>query len=212
MGNTHSPVEFVSATVFLSAVLFGDCVAQAQTPTNASDNKRVQVLRIVEVGSAQANSVKRSKSAATAVKKKRVARNTIGHTRPTAPSAASPDSPIPIVESATSKQNNGAQPSMEQTGILTFGDRAVAFASFSGEIDGFGPLTKDVLRTAESKAVDDAVIEKQTDNANRETSQTGARSSSIFHVLAIFGGAILAGFGLISSRRSRESRELAGNT
>jgi hypothetical protein len=171
MGNTHSPVEFVSATVFLSAVLFGDCVAQAQTPTNASDNKRVQVLRIVEVGSAQANSVKRSKSAATAVKKKRVARNTVGHTRPTAPSAASPDSPIPV-ESATSKQNNGAQPSMEQTGILTFGDRAVAFASFSGEIDGVGPLTKDALRTAESKAVDDAVIEKQTHNANREISQS----------------------------------------
>jgi hypothetical protein len=48
--------------------------------------------------------------------------------------------------------------------------------------------------------------------ADREASQSGARSPSIYRVLAIFGGAILAGFGLVTSTGGRASRELPGNT
>ena len=58
MGNTRS--DFVAATLLFSAALVANC--QAQTPGNASEGKRIQVLRIVEVGSVQATSVKRSRA------------------------------------------------------------------------------------------------------------------------------------------------------
>jgi hypothetical protein len=175
------------------------------------------------VGSAQANSVKRSRSAATVTKKKVAGRTHAGRTKsialdaaPIEPDAAKqiahPESPIPTVDSAAPGGINSTKPHMEQTGMLTFGDRAIAFASFSDEGNDVGPLTKDALRAAEDQAVHDPVIEKPTDITNQKASQSGARSSSIYPVLAIFSGAMLAGFGLVTSRGGRASRELAGNT
>jgi hypothetical protein len=214
MGNIRS--DFVAATLFFSAALVANC--QAQTLGNASEGKRVLVLRIVEVGSAQANSVKRSRSARTVKKKKVAGRNPVGRALPIEPDAAkqieNPGSSIPIAESPAPEKNI-----MEQTGILTFNDRAVAFASFSNEGGNIGSLTKDILPATESQGVHGPVIDNSTDiadqepsqsgaRANQEASQSGARSPSIFPVLAIFSGAILAGFGLVSSRGGRETREL----
>jgi hypothetical protein len=228
MGNLRRPSEFVAATVFLGAALVANCAAFAQTPGTAIDGKRIKVLQIVEVGSAQANSVKRSRSAATVTKKKVAGRTHAGRTRSTALDAApsriaNPESPIPTVESAAPEEINSIQPHMEQTGMLTFGDRAVAFASFSDEGNDVGPLTKDALRAAEGQAVNGPIVENPTDITDQEAPQlgahthqgapqSGARSPSIFPVLAIFSGAILAGFGLVSSRGRRETRELARNT
>jgi hypothetical protein len=199
MGNTRS--DFVAATLLFSAALVANC--QAQTPGNASEGKRIQVLRIVEVGSVQATSVKRSRSAGTITKKKVAGRNPVGRPLPIVPDAAkqieNPGSSIPVAESPAPEENNSIQPSMEQTEILAFNDRAVAFASFSNEGDNIGSLTEDVLRATESRAVHGSLIEKPM-IADQEASQSGARSPSIYHVLAIFSGAILAGFGLITSR------------
>jgi hypothetical protein len=219
MGNIRS--DFVAATLLFSAALVANC--QAPTPGNASEGKRVLVLRIVEVGSAQANSVKRSRSARTVTKKKVARQNPVGRAPPIEPDAAkqieNPGSSIPVAESPAPEENNSIQPSMEQTGILTFNDRAVAFASLSNEGDNIGSLTKDILRATESQGVHGPVVDNSTDIAdqeasqsgartNQEASQSGARSPSIFPVLAIFSGAILAGFGLVSSRGRRETREL----
>jgi hypothetical protein len=206
MGNARS--DFVAATLLFSVALVANC--QAQTPGSASEGKRVLVLRIVEVGSAQANSVKRSRSARTVTKKKVAGRNPVGRASPIEPDTAkqieNPGSSIPVAESPAPEENNSIQPSMEQTG--TFNDRAVAFASFSNEGDNIGYLTKDILRATESQGVHGPVIDNSMDIADQEASQSGARSPSIFPVLAIFSGAILAGFGLVSSRGRRETREL----
>jgi hypothetical protein len=230
LGNIRSTAEFVAAAIFLGAALVVNCAALAQIPGNG-DGKRIVVLRIVEVGSAQANSLKRSRPAAIVTKKKVAGRTHAGRTRSTAVDAAPiepdaakqiahPESPIPTVESGAPEGINSTQPSMEQTGILSFGDRAVAFASFSNEGDDVGLLTNDILRATESQAVHGSVIENSK-NIAQEASQSGARtdqeapgarSRSIYPMLAIFSGAILAGFGLVSSRGRRETRELAGNT
>jgi hypothetical protein len=224
LGNIRSTAEFVAATIFLGAALVVNCAALAQIPGNG-DGKRIVVLRIVEVGSAP-NSLKRSRPAATVTKKKVAERTHAGRTRSTAldaapidPDAAKqiahPETPISTVESAAPEGINSTQPSMEQKGILTFGDRAVAFASFSNEGDDVGLITKDILRATESQAVHGSVIENSK-NIAQEASQLGARtdqeapgarSRPIYPMLAIFSGAILAGFGLVSSRGRRETRE-----
>jgi hypothetical protein len=54
---------------FLSAALIADSAAQGQTTSPASDGKRIQVLQIVEAGSAKANYVKKSRSSSAAKKK-----------------------------------------------------------------------------------------------------------------------------------------------
>ena len=225
MGNIRSTAEFVAAAIFLGAALVVNCAALAQIPGNG-DGKRIVVLRIVEVGSARANSLKRSRPAATVTKKKVAERTHAGRTRSTALDAAPidpdavkqiahPETPISTVESAAPEGINSTQPSMEQKGILTFGDRAVAFASFSNEGDDVGLITKDILRATESQAVHGSVIENSK-NIAQEASQLGARtdqeapgarSRPIYPMLAIFSGAILAGFGLVSSRGRRETRE-----
>jgi hypothetical protein len=106
---------------------------------------------------------------------------------------------------------------MEQTGILSFGDRAVAFASFSNEGDDVGLITKDILRATESQAVHGSVIENSK-NIAQEASQLGARtdqeapgarSRPIYPMLAIFSGAILAGFGLVSSRGRKRDAQIS---
>ncbi len=213
MGTNRSLANLVAAAVFLGAALVASCTAQAQTSSTATDGRRVQVLRIVEGSSAQANPVRKSRSAAIALKKKVAVRKSEHHARSASPDAApnqiaNPESPMPTRESAAPQEINIIQPSIEQTGILSFSDRAVAFASFSNEGENIGSLTTDILRASESQAVNDPVSEKPRDLNDQEAPQSGTRSPSIYHVVAIVSGAILAGFGLVSSRGRRVSREL----
>src|SRR5262245_25767094 len=110
MRNIRFSAEFVAATLLLSAAFIADFAAQAQTTNNPSDDNGVQVLQIVEVGSAKARSVKKAKSSAAILKKKVVARNRVGHTRPTAHEATPEQitNPVGSGESATSVDSSVA--------------------------------------------------------------------------------------------------------
>jgi hypothetical protein len=209
MGNIRSAAGLVAASVFLSAAFIDNCAAQAQATGNASDGKRIQVLRIVEVGSA--SSVKKAKSAATAVKKKVVVRKPIRHTQPqrqvtsTEPSAENTSA----IDGIEATEQNGV--AAEQTGVLSFGDRVIAFAAFPAEGDN---IELPVGRATETPASSGPNISNPTLIADEAVGQLGASYSLVAQVLATLSGAVVAGgFGwyvmIISSRR-RDSRHSAG--
>jgi hypothetical protein len=76
----QSAANPLAAMFFASATLIVNCTAQAQTIGNTGGSKRIQVLRIVEVGSVQATSIKKHRWAIAAAKKKMVGRNLVGRT------------------------------------------------------------------------------------------------------------------------------------
>lgn len=210
MGNVRSAAGLVAASVFLSAAFIDNCAAQAQATGNASEGKRVQVLRIVEVDSA--SPVKKAKSAATAMKKKVVVRNPVRH-QPTARDAAlkqvtsgePPAENTSAIDEIVAPEQNGV--AAEQTGIPSFGDRALAFAAFPGEGDNIG---LPVGRTTETPASSGPNISHPTLIADEAVGQLGGSSSPVAQVLATLSGAMVAGgFGwyvMIASSRRRDSR------
>jgi hypothetical protein len=216
MGNIRSAAGLVAAFVFLSAAFIDNCAAQAQATGTASDGKRVQVLRIVEVGST--SSVKKAKSAATAVKKKVVSRDPVRHTQPTARDAAqkqvtSTDPPAEntsAIDGIVAPERNGV--AAEQTGILSFGNRAIAFAAFPGEGDN---IELPVGGAAETPASSGPNISNPTLIADEAVGQLGGSSSPVAQVLATLSGAMVAGgFGwyvMITSSRRRDSRHFSRN-
>ena len=117
--------------------------AHAQTVTDPSASKRVQVLQIREVSATDESSVKKSKTVATPAKKKVVQRKTIRQTKAAAredPHAAetqlaNPNRPVQsamaVVTPATPAQNDTPTLFAEQTGTLAVGDRSVGLASSS---------------------------------------------------------------------------------
>jgi len=211
--------ELVAATLFLIAAFLVDRAAQAQTINNTSDGKRVQVLRIVEAGSAKAHSVKKAKSSA-AILKKKVARNRVGHTSPTAPDGTPEQiiNPVRPGESATSvdssvapEQYSVAFASSEQTGVLAFGDRAVAFASFTGDENNIGFTRNDLLGVKKIPATAGPVTETSALPDGELARQADGSASPIPLILATLSGAMLtSGFAwyLIRLSRRRGSREL----
>ena len=71
----QSAAKPLAAMFFVIATLIANCTARAQTIGNTGGSKRIQVLRIVEVGSVQATSIKKHRWAIAAAKKKMVGRN-----------------------------------------------------------------------------------------------------------------------------------------
>ena len=223
MRNIRFSAELVAATLFLSAGFIADRAAQAQTTHNPSDAKRVQVLQIVEAGSAGERSAKKSRSAAAAVKKKVVARNRVGRTRPTAPEATpeqitnpvrSGESTMSLDGRAAPEQNSVAFSSSEQIGVLAFGDRAVAFAALTGDQDNIGFTRNDLLGVKKAPATAGPVTETSALPNVDLARQADGSPSPIPLVLATLSGAMLtSGFGwyLISSSRRRVLRELVSS-
>src|SRR5262249_53163739 len=138
--------------------------AHAQTATDAGDTKRVQVLQIREAGTTNESSAKKSKTAATPVKKKVVQRKTIRQTKAVANEDAhaagtqipNPNTPVQstmaVVAPATTAQNDSLTLSAEQTGTLAVGDRAVALASSAGEDNDVGFSTANYVGTREDQS------------------------------------------------------------
>ena len=100
--------------------------AQAQTATDATDSKRVQVLQIKDGPATKEIAVKKPKSAAAHAKKKVAHRNNLSQTK------------APTSEAVPPAQDDISTPAAEQTGTLAFGDRLVAFASSAGDDNDVG--------------------------------------------------------------------------
>jgi hypothetical protein len=201
----------------LSAALIANFTAQAQTIGNAGGGKRIQVLHIVEVGSAKATYIKKHKWAIAPVKKKVVRRNPIGATESAAVDATSveptstdltAENALAVHESETPAQNRIATPSSELIDTQAFDDRAVAFSSFSSERDDVGPAVNETVAAAANRDINDAIVEKATNMAQRETHQSTVRSRPVSPVMATVSGALLAcvfGWYLVSSSGRREA-------
>jgi hypothetical protein len=198
--------------------------AHAQTATDASDSKRVQVLQIREASATKESSVKKSKSAATPAKKKVVQRNTVRQTKAAAnegahapgPQLPNPNTPVEsamaVVAPATPAQNDSLTLSAEQTGTFAVGDRAVALASSSGEDNNVNLSAADPSASALAignppHAIADA---EQTPGAQMDAEQVPSSSSSspLSQASATLSGALVAaafGWYLVSSSRRRAS-------
>ena len=198
--------------------------AHAQTATtDASDSKRVQVLQIQEASATNENSIKKSKSAATPAKKKVVKRKTHGQTKATAnEDAPNPNTPVQSATAAvapgTPAQNDTITLSTEQTGRLTVGDRAVAFASSPGEDNIAGlsvansmgtredPSASDLANGNPPRSIADAEKAPATQTAGRQV--PSSTNSPLSQSLAMLSGAMLAavfGWYLVGSSRRRVS-------
>jgi hypothetical protein len=214
MRNFRSSANPLAAMFLLSAALIANYTAQAQTIGNAGGGKRIQVLHIVEVGSAKATSIKKQRWAIGAAKKKVVGRNLVGRTESAAVNATPiqptstdlmAENAVAVHESVAPVQNRIAS---EPIATLSFDDRAVAFSSFSSERDDISPAVNETLAAATNRDVNGAIVEKATNMAHRETQQSPVRSRSVSPVMATVSGALLAcGFGwyLVSSSGRRES-------
>ena len=203
--------------------------AHAQTATDASDTKRVQVLQIREAGATNDSSVKKPKTAATPAKKKVVQRKIIRQTKAAAnedPHIAetqlpNPDSPVQsamaVVTPATPAQNDTPTLFAAQTGTLAVGDRPVALDS-SSENNNVGlPVTNSVGTREDQSAsalgignVPRAIADiEQTPGAQMVRWQVpSSRNSPMSQSLATLSGAMLAaafGWYLVNSSRRRAS-------
>jgi hypothetical protein len=136
----QSAAKPLAAMFFVIATLIANCTARAQTIGNTGGSKRIQVLRIVEVGSVQATSIKKHRWAIAAAKKKMVGRNLVGRTDspaveagPVQPISAdlTAENALAIHESVSPVQKRIAVSSSKSIDTLSFDDRAVAFSSFS---------------------------------------------------------------------------------
>lgn len=135
--------------------------AHAQTASDASDSKPVQVLQTREVSATNESAVKKSKATATAAKKKVAQRKTAKPTKAAANEGANTpiQSAIAAVAPPTPAQNDTLMPSAEQTGMLAVGDRAVAFASSPGEDNNVGLSVANSVGTKEDPAASAIAVE-----------------------------------------------------
>jgi hypothetical protein len=227
MGNTRSAAESLVPAIVLISALISSGGALAQTATDASEGKRVQVLQIREASGPKDNSVKKSKSVATPAKKKAALRNTIkksgaaaNEQAPIEPSNQNTavQSPIVAAANATPAQNETSAPSSEQTGTLAVGNRVEALASSLGDDNNLGLSTPNFSGTTENPITNGNVVGNSPPaiaDANRASiaeiaagqpeSLEGSSPSATSQVLATLTGATLAAaFGcylLVSSRR-----------
>jgi hypothetical protein len=192
-----APHVVTAFVCLVSTLIIGG--ARAQTASEASDSKRVQVLQVRETSATKESLVKKSKSAATPAKKKIVQRSTVRQTK----AAAN--------ETATSAQDDTSTLSTEQTGTLAVGDRALAFASSPGE-DNNAALFVANMGTMEDQSASALAIGNPqpavADEQPRRSQMAGwqASSSPLSEWLATLGGAMLAaavGLYLVNSSRSR---------
>jgi type IV secretory pathway VirJ component len=212
MRNIRCPADLVAATLFLSVAFIADRTAQAQTTNNGSDGKRIQVLQIVEAGSAKAHSTKKANSSAATPKKKVAARNTIKQIRLTAPDPTptntnpQAESALPVDASTTPAHDNIERSSSQQTDVLAFGDRAVVFASFTGDESNIGLTRNDLLRVTQIPAIARPVTETSALPNVDLVRQVDGGSSPMPQVSATLSGVMLAGgfcWYLISHSRFR---------
>jgi hypothetical protein len=214
----QSAANPLAAMFFVSATLIANCTAQAQTIGNTGGSKRIQVLRIVEVGSVQATSIKKHRWAIAAAKKKMVGRNLVGRTESPAVEAA-PAQPISanlmtenalaVHESISPVQNRIAVSSSKSIDTLSFDDRAVAFSSLSSAEDNdISPAVVVTVAAATNRDVNDDIVEKPANMPQSETQQSPVSTPPISPVMAIVGGGLLAcGFdGIWSVQAEGESR------
>ena len=140
MWTLRSAAHYVAPAFICLFSMFIAGGAHAQTATDASDSKRVQVLQVQEVSATNESSVKKSKTAATLAKKKVAQRRTTRQTKAAANEGANTplQSAMAVVVPATPAQNDTLALSAEQTGTLAVGDRAVALASSPGEDNNVG--------------------------------------------------------------------------
>lgn len=225
MGNARSAAESLVPAIVLISALIASSGAPAQTATDASEGKRVQVLQIREASGPKESSVEKSKLVAAPTKKKAVGRNTIrkpsaaaNEQAPTRPSNQNTpvQSPIVAAANATPAQNEISAPS-EQTGTLAVGNGVEALASF-GDDNNLGLSTASFSGTAENPttngnvvgnsppAIADAKLASMAPiAAGQPKPSDGSSPSATSQVLATLSGATLAAaFGcylLISSRR-----------
>jgi hypothetical protein len=200
--------------------------AHAQTATDASDTKRVQVLQIREASATNESSAKKSKTAATPAKKKVVQRKTIRQTKAAANEDAhgagtqipDPNTPVQstvaVVAPATPAQNDGLTLSAEQTGTLAVGDRAVALASSPGEDNNVSFSTANYVGTREDQSASAVAIGnppraiadiEQTPGAQTVGRQVPSNSPLSQSLATLSGAMVAAAFGwyLVSSSRRR---------
>ena len=176
--------------------------AQAQTATDATDSKRVQVLQIKDGTATKEIAVKKPKSAS-AHKKKVAHRNNLSQTKAAANEAATPAQDI-------------STPAAEQTGTLGVADRVVAFASSPGDNNDVGLSVANQVGAIGEPASALAVVNPPRANVDAEQSSTNQMlgpqvltgGSPLSQALAtLSGGMVAAAFGwfLVSSSRRRIS-------
>jgi hypothetical protein len=224
MWNLRSAAHHVAPAFIclISTLIAGG--AHAQTVTDPSDSKRVQVLQIREVSATDESSVKKSKTVATPAKKKVVQRKTIRQTKAAAredPHAAetqlaNPNRPVQsamaVVTPATPAQNDRPTLFAEQTGTLAVGGRPVALAS-SSEDNNVGFSDVNSLGTKEDQSAG-AVAIGNPQRAIADIEQIHAQmvgrpmlssgNSPLSQSLATLSGAMLAaafGWYLVGYRR-----------
>jgi hypothetical protein len=223
MWTLRSAAHHVAPTfIFLiSMIIVGG--AHAQTAADASDGKRVEVLQTQAASATNEGSVKKSKTATTAAKKKVVQRKTNKQTKAVANEGApNPNTPlqpaVAVPAPAMPAQNDTPTLSTEQAGTLAVGDRAVALASSPGEDNNVGLSTANYVGTKEDPSAG-ALAMGNSPRAVADTEQsTGAqlvgrqvpssRNSRLSQALATLSGAMAAavfGWYLISSSRRRIS-------
>ena len=227
MGNTRSAAESLVPAIVLISALIASSGAPAQTATDASEGKRVQVLQIREASRPKESSVKKSKLVATPAKKKSGLRNTIKKSSAAASEQAPTErsnqntavqSPIVAAAKVTAAQDEVSAPSSEQTGTLAVGNRVEALASSFGDDSNLGLSTANFSGTTENPitngnvagnsppVIADAKRASITQSAaGQPTPLEGSTPFATSQVLATLSGATLAAaFGyylLVSSRR-----------
>jgi hypothetical protein len=173
MWTLRSAAHYVAPAFICLFSMFIAGGAHAQTATDASDSKRVQVLQVQEVSATNESSVKKSKTAATLAKKKVAQRRTTRQTKAAANEGANTplQSAMAVVVPATPAQNDTLALSAEQTGTLAVGDRAVALASSPGEDNNVGLSLANYVGTRENPSAS-AIAVGNPPRAISDTEQT----------------------------------------
>jgi hypothetical protein len=228
MWNLRSAAHHVAPAFIclISTLIAGG--ANAQTATDATDTKRVQVLQIREAGATNESSAKKSKTAGTPAKRKVVQQKAIGQTKAVANEDAhaagtqipNPNTPVQstmaVVAPATPAHNDGVTVFAEQTGTLAVGDRAVALASSPGDDNDVDLSTTNYVGTREDQSARALTMGNPPRAAadaepNPGTQMVGpqvpsSRNSPLSQSLATLSGAMLAaafGWYLVNSSRRR---------
>jgi hypothetical protein len=177
--------------------------AQAQTATDPTDSKRVQVLQIKDGTATKEIAVKKPKSAS-AHKKKVAHRNNLSQTK------------AATNEAATPAQDDISTAAAEQTGTLGVGHRVVAFASSPGDNNNVGLSVANQVGAIGEPASALAFVYPPRTNVDAEQSSTNQMlgpqvltgGSPLSQALATLSGAMVAaafGWFLVSSSRRRIS-------
>jgi hypothetical protein len=182
--------------------------AQAQTATDATDSKRVQVLQIKDGPATKEIAVKKPKSAS-AHKKKVAHRNNLSQTK------------APTSEAVPPAQDDISTPAAEQAGTRSFGDRLVAFASSAGDDNDVGLSVANYGGTPREPASALAVVTAPPANIDAGQSPAsqmlGLRLSNggspLSQALATLSGALVAAaFGWFLVRLNRRRISLSAGT